>query len=170
MTSVSRLLLNHEQRRARRRRATIPDLASQDRLEWTEPDISAEEQETLRSIHNVVILMMENHSFDNYFGMMTGVEGHQGKATNPNRTGNGRTTVDPYHLPSTRQYPEVPTQSWYASHLQYDGGRCDGFVKSIETTFPRNPHRDVAMGYWTEDDIPFYYQLDVMKKRSAASA
>jgi phospholipase C len=115
--------------------------------------------QALRSIRHVVVLMMENHSFDNYFGMMSGVDGHHGKATNPNRTGNRRTTIDPYHLTSTGQYPQVPTQSWYASHLQYDRGRCDGFVKSIETTFPRSPHRDVAMGYWTEDDIPFYYQF-----------
>jgi phospholipase C len=103
--------------------------------------------------------MMENHSFDNYFAMMSGVDGHRGKATHPNRTGSGRTIVDPYHLPDTRQYPQVPTQSWYASHLQYDRGRCDGFVKSIEATFPRNPHRDMAMGYWTEEDIPFYFQF-----------
>jgi phospholipase C len=159
MSSVSRLLLNHEQRKARRRRATAPDPTADAGAEGNEQDISAEALETLRSIRNVVVLMMENHSFDNYFGMMTGVDGHQGKATHPNRTGSGRTTVDPYHLPDTSQYPQVPTQSWYASHLQYDQGRCDGFVKSIEATFPRNSHRDVAMGYWTDEDIPFYYQF-----------
>ncbi len=103
--------------------------------------------------------MMENHSFDNYFGLMAGVDGHRGKAKNPNRTGSGRRTVDPYHLSSTRQYAHVPTQSWYASHLQYHDGRCDGFVKSIDATLPHSRHRDVAMGSWTEDDIPFYHRF-----------
>lgn len=158
LSLASRLLLKIEQRNALRRQSYMPDPTSESGSKRSGQPISNKQLEELRSIRNVVVLMMENHSFDNYFGVMAGVDGHQGKATHANRTGSGR-TVDPYHLPSSRQYSQVPTQSWYASHLQYGDGRCDGFVKSIENTFPRNPHRDVAMGYWTEEDIPFYYQL-----------
>ena len=41
-----------------------------------------------------------------------------------------------------------PGQNWNASHISYDDGRNDGFVRASGP---------VAMGYWTSDDIPFYY-------------
>jgi hypothetical protein len=90
---------------------------------------SAAERAVLRSIRHVVVLMMENHSFDNYFGFLEGVDGHRGNARNPNRAENGE-IVPALQLRSTKQYPQLPTQSWYASHLQYGEGRCDGFVRS----------------------------------------
>jgi phospholipase C len=52
----------------------------------------------------------------------------------------------------------VPTQSWNASHLQYDEGACTGFVRSIEQTLPGRD-ASVAMTYWEQDDLPFYYGL-----------
>ena len=38
-------------------------------------------------------------------------------------------------------------------------GACDGFVRSIEQTVPGKPMYSVVMRYWTEDDLPFYYDL-----------
>ena len=42
--------------------------------------------------------------------------------------------------------------------LQFDDGRCDGFVTSVEQFVP-GADPAVPMGYWTEQDLPFYYGL-----------
>jgi phospholipase C len=51
--------------------------------------------------------------------------------------------------------PRSPTQSWNASHIQWNDGRCDGFVRSVEITRPK-ADATVPMRYWTEADLPFY--------------
>jgi phospholipase C len=112
-------------------------------------------------IRHIVILMMENHSFDNYFGTLGIGDGltrePDGSWGPANEELNG-TVVRPYHFPSTIQHGGVPTQSWYASHIQYADGANDGFVRSIERTIPGGDPR-VAMGYWNEEDLPFYASL-----------
>jgi phospholipase C len=119
----------------------------------------------LPQIRHIVVLMMENHSYDNYLGMLTGrgdglALGTDGApaATNPGGDGS---QVRAHHLASTVQVPRVPTQSWHASHLQWDGGRNDGFVRSVVDTVAGVPVADAAipMGYWTERDLPFYHGL-----------
>ncbi len=107
-------------------------------------------------IRHVVILMMENHSFDNYLGTL----GHgDGLPDSPpgNRSSSGR-VVTPFRLSSPRQPEGVPSQSWEASHLQFGDGTNDGFVSAIEKL---SPDADFAlgMGYWTEEDLPFYAGL-----------
>ena len=61
-------------------------------------------------------------------------------------------------MSSTVQVANDPTQTWHASHLQYDDGACDGFASSVAETVP-GADPGVPMGYWTERDLPFYYGL-----------
>jgi len=119
----------------------------------------------LPQIRHIVVLMMENHSYDNYLGMLAGrgeglAQGPAGApaAANPRADGS---TVGAHRLAATTQVAHVPTQSWHASHLQWNGGRCDGFVHSVEATVPGATAADAAvpMGYWTEEDLPFYHGL-----------
>jgi phospholipase C len=119
----------------------------------------------LPQIKHIVVLMMENHSYDNYFGMLAGRgEGFElgpdgaPAAANPRADGSG---VRAHHLASTAQVPHVPIQSWHAAHLQWGGGRNDGFVRSVQAIMPSAAAADaeLAMGYWTERDLPFYYGL-----------
>jgi phospholipase C len=141
-------------RRTRRRGPLRPETLPR-------PDLPAG-TDLIPEIKHIVVLMMENHSYDNYLGMLTGRgEGFPlGPAgapdvTNP-RSGGG--PVPAHHLASTVQEPDVPTQSWHASHLQRSAGACDGFVTSAQALLPgRDP--TVPMGYWTEQDLPFYYGL-----------
>jgi phospholipase C len=116
----------------------------------------------LPKIEHIVILMMENHSYDNYLGMLTGRGDGlpldaRGMPTPENPAGDG-TPVRMRHFEGTRQKQYVPCQSWNASHIQWDGGTNTGFVRSIEQT---QPGRDasVAMTYWNQDDLPFYHGL-----------
>jgi phospholipase C len=126
------------------------------------PDLAAG-TDTLAQIEHIVVLMMENHSYDNYLGMLAGHGDTlpldaQGRPTPTNPDQAGR-AVPMLHFPSTVQHKFVPTQSWHASHIQYAGGACDGFVRSVEQTEPAGVDATVPMGYWTEADIPFYYGL-----------
>jgi phospholipase C len=116
----------------------------------------------LPEIKHIVVLMMENHSYDNYLGMLRGrgegfTLGPDGEpeVSNPGTDGD---LVRAHHLPSTVQHLKAPSQSWHASHLQWRHGTCQGFVASTETVLP-GADAAVSMGYWTEDDLPFYYGL-----------
>jgi phospholipase C len=82
--------------------------------------------------------------------------------------GTGGEPVRSHHLSSTVQLPQVPSQSWHASHHQWGEGKCDGFVTSTQTVVSVGDAASVAadadaaaagMGYWAEDDLPFYYGL-----------
>jgi phospholipase C len=118
--------------------------------------------DTLGQIDHVVILMMENHSYDNYLGMLDGHGdgfplGANGQPA-PVNPATGGTDVPLRHFHGTKQDEHVPTQSWNASHIQFDGGSCQGFVRSVEQTLP-GLDATVPMSYWTEADLPFYYGL-----------
>ena len=126
----------------------------------------------LPQIRHIVVLMMENHSYDNYLGMLQGRGegfplGADGEPEISN-LGTGGEYVRAHHLPSTIQRPQVPSQSWHATHFQWGDGKCDGFVTSTQTVVAATDAADAAvgagaaaagMGYWTEDDLPFYYGL-----------
>ncbi len=110
--------------------------------------------DTLPQIDHIVVLMMENHSYDSYLGALRcGADGFRfgrdGKPVNANPDGNGN-LIRSFHMPSTCQLSGVPGQDWNRSHTSWDGGRNDGFVKASTA---------IAMGYWDETDIPFYYGL-----------
>ena len=53
-------------------------------------------------------------------------------------------------MPSTCQLDQEPNNSWNESLIAQNGGKNDGFVLGSGP---------VAMGYWTGDDLPFYYGL-----------
>ncbi len=118
----------------------------------------------LPQIEHIVVLMMENHSYDNYFGMLRGhgagfplgADGEP-EVSNP---GTGGESVRAHHLSSTDQHPQVPSQSWHACHIQWDDGTCQGFVASTQKVVPdADSNAALGMGYWSEDDLPFYYGL-----------
>jgi phospholipase C len=126
----------------------------------------------LPQIKHIVVLMMENHSYDNYLGMLPGRgEGFGDGEPAPANSGPDGEAVRAFHLPSTVQHKGVPSQSWAASREQWGEGKCDGFIASAQTVQAQaragtGEEADMApqaaraaMGYWTQDDLPFYYGL-----------
>lgn len=115
----------------------------------------------LPEVRHIVVLMMENHSFDNYLGTLGRGDGlptdEHGVVSASNPTAGGRPALAT-HLRSTTQKVGVPTQSWEAAHRQWDGGTNAGFARTVETWSP-DADPALAMGYWTEDDLPFYHGL-----------
>jgi phospholipase C len=125
------------------------------------PDLPAG-SDLLPQIKHIVVLMMENHSYDNYLGMLAGRgEGFprdaNGKPAVSNPGADGA-AVPAHHLPATAQQPLVPSQSWHGSHLQWGAGECNGFVSATQALLP-GKDASLGMGYWTERDLPFYYGL-----------
>ncbi len=107
---------------------------------------------------HIVVVMMENHSFDNLLGALArsgqpkahGLHiDHRGIARNQNPGPEG--PVHSFPIGTTAQGSSV-SQSWNATHEQIDGGRMDGFVRSVGgATQP--------MGYWTDAVLPFAYSF-----------
>jgi phospholipase C len=109
----------------------------------------------LPEVRHIVVLMMENHSFDNYLGHLGRGDGLPAGTSNPSADG---TDVPAAHLVSTCQFTGLPTQSWDASHWQWAKGENSGFVTAVEHFTPGGDPRQ-AMGYWTGADLPFYDSL-----------
>src|SRR5947209_7099846 len=87
---------------------------------------------------HIVVVMMENHSFDNLLGDLGRTRRHEvkalsfseDKATNSNPgVGGLPAQVLAYPLTTTAQATNI-TQSWRATHEQIDGGAMDGFVRT----------------------------------------
>ena len=108
-------------------------------------------------VDRLVVVMLETHSFDNYLGMLPhrgrpAADGFRldagGRIAHTNPTAGG--VIRSFRMPSLCQMESEPNQSWPATHRAVAGGTMQGFVAASG---------DVAMGYWDQPDIPFYYSL-----------
>ena len=107
------------------------------------------------SVKHVVILEMENRSFDSFFGTYPGVNGIPSNVTcNPDPQ-SGQ-CIYPYHDTSTINYGGP--HGVRATRVDLDGGALDGFVKAAEQKNNLDPDPDEVMGYHTCAEIPTYCQ------------
>jgi phospholipase C len=114
---------------------------------------------SMPEIRHIVVVMMENHSFDNILGMaghripaLRGLDGltvRGGRLRDFNRDPSGR-RVFAQHAATPCQLHAKPRQDWNASHLSFDGGRNDGFVRASGND---------AMWFWDQRDLPATYSL-----------
>ncbi|MFN8019628.1 MAG: alkaline phosphatase family protein [Acidimicrobiales bacterium] len=99
-----------------------------------------------------MIYMQENHSYDNYFGMLPRGDGFtldgQGKPTNSNPNANGD-PVTVFHQESTCNVI-TGDHGWNGTHRSWNGGAMDGFAKASG---------DHVMGYYDDSNLPFYWDL-----------
>jgi phospholipase C len=120
--------------------------------------------DTIPQVEHIVVLMMENHSYDNRHGMLfrPGADGFRigrnGLPTAANPYPNGQ-VQHAFRMPTTCQLSAQPSQEWTASHNAYDNGRMDGFVSTPIDPLTTEIVGGVAMGYWQAEDQPFYYSL-----------
>jgi phospholipase C len=115
----------------------------------------------LPQIRHVVVVMMENHSFDQHLGTLGRGDGlpvdEHGVPTSTNPKADG-TPVRSHRAATTFQQDGVPTQSWEAVHEQWAGGDLDGFVRSAAAAVP-GADGAVAMARYGPEDLPFYASL-----------
>ena len=111
----------------------------------------------------ITIFVQENRSFNDYFGMLgqyrvslglpNNIDGIDPNAALPNTQG---VLVHPYHYQTV--CTENLSPSWNESHTDVDGGKMDNFLKmtkSVPSTI--DPTGTRAMGFYTEADLPSYY-------------
>jgi phospholipase C len=100
-------------------------------------------------IEHIVVVMMENRSFDHFLGWLPGADGKQA----------GLTYVDRYGVPhgthrltafSSCGYAD-PDHSYEGGRIELNGGRCDGWLKAGEND-------ELAVGYYTQADLGFLGQ------------
>lgn len=98
-------------------------------------------------VDTIVVLMMENRSFDHYLGWMPNADGRQAGLQYTDKSGVVHATR---RLAPDFQgcgHPD-PDHSWDGGRTQLDGGRCDGFLRSGSN--------DVfAISYYAEGDLGF---------------
>ncbi|MGI8727146.1 MAG: alkaline phosphatase family protein, partial [Solirubrobacterales bacterium] len=102
-------------------------------------------------IDTFVVLMMENRSFDHYFGWRDDADGRNTGLSFPDPEGN---PVSTYHLAPDFQgcaHPD-PAHGWDSGRHQFGDGRLDGFVQGNEEGTGSD---EFAAGYYLKDDVPF---------------
>jgi phospholipase C len=110
------------------------------------------------TIDTVVILMMENRSFDHYFGSYSLDEGRAD--VDGLQPGMGNPDADGVHIPvfpMTAQCLEDPPHGWSSSRRQFNEGSNDGFVVAHDDG--RSATAREAVGYYRRADLPILYAL-----------
>jgi len=97
-------------------------------------------------IDHIVVVVMENRSFDHMLGWVPHADGRQAGLRYRDDSGHAHST---HHLATSHGcgYGD-PGHSHTAGLIQLNHGRCDGFR--------RHGNDDLALGYYTRDDLPFY--------------
>ncbi len=94
----------------------------------------------------VVVLMMENRSFDHFLGWLPGANGKQAGLSYADAAGTMQAT---HPLADFQNCDSLdPKHDWQSVAKQYNGGACDGFLRTqpVGDTFP--------IGYYTGTDLP----------------
>jgi phospholipase C len=102
-------------------------------------------------LDTVVVLMMENRSFDHYFGWHEHADGKQAGLSYPDPDGN---QVATHRLRADFQGCDFrdPDHSWDGGRFQYNRGEMDGFVKGNAEGTGSDSY---AAGYYLRRDLPF---------------
>jgi phospholipase C len=134
----------------------------------------------LAGIDHIVVLMMENRSFDHLLGYLSlpvgeggrgraDVDGLTGPETNVNLIGDSRYSI--HHLDRTKFAGELedPDHSGNSVTEQIADGRMDGFAANFQrisharaaamTPPGVEPDPGLVMGYYTAADVPVYDHL-----------
>lgn len=101
-------------------------------------------------IDHIVLVTMENRSFDHFLGWLPGGNGMQAGLSYIDTAGN---TYSTYHLTDYQGCGHAdPDHSYTGGRIEYDGGKCDGFLQTSPPgdTFP--------IGYYTQPDLAFLGQ------------
>jgi phospholipase C len=100
-------------------------------------------------IDHIVVVMMENRSFDHLLGWMPGADGKQA----------GMGYVDRYGIPHATHHLTTyqgcaspdPDHSYEGGRIELNGGKCDGWLKAGEND-------EFAIGYYDSSDLDFWRQ------------
>jgi phospholipase C len=97
-------------------------------------------------LDHIVMVCMENRSFDHYFGWLPRADGANAGLRYRDSDGNVHLT---HHMADRTGcgYTD-PNHSYEGGRIQFNKGKCDGFRK--------DPNDDFALGYYLEEDLPLF--------------
>ena len=101
----------------------------------------------LSGIEHVIVVMMENRSFDHFLGWVPGADGRQMTAY-PDRQGVAQPTAPLAPDYQGCSHPD-PDHTYAGGRMEYNGGLCDGWLRT-------GNNDSYAIGYYTQADLPFY--------------
>jgi phospholipase C len=102
-------------------------------------------------IEHIVVVMMENRSFDHLLGWLPNADGRQEGLTYVDGAGTPHGTF-PLAPDFTGCAHPDPDHSYTGGRAQFDDGAMDGFLRSGDND-------EYAIGFYVEEDRPFYGAL-----------
>jgi len=95
-------------------------------------------------IEHVVLVMMENRSFDHFLGWLPGANARQVGLSYPDFTGQLQPT---HHLTDFQGCAfQDPDHSYEGGRIEYDDGKCDGWLRVNDV---------YSIGYYRQGDLAF---------------
>jgi phospholipase C len=125
----------------------------------------------LGAIEHIVFLMMENRSYDHYFGAYPRGRGFDDHPKNSfgafAQPYPGGTTLNPpgvlfpFHLLQSagEECTDDLTHDWGPQHLCWNGGKMNAFVSTHTSSTYEGADGTMTMGYYLREDLPFYWAL-----------
>ena len=95
-------------------------------------------------IEHIVVVMMENRSFDHFLGWLPGAIGEQGGLI---YDGNGTYSLGAQGDYQGCGHPD-PDHSYDGARVEYDNGKCDGWLRAGQNDL-------YAIGYYEQRDLAF---------------
>ncbi len=111
-------------------------------------------KDLLSAIDTIVVLCMENRSFDHYLGARSLIEGRPVdglRADMKNVAASGR---EFFVNPMRTFAGQDPPHGWASCHRQWNDGAMDGFVREMGET-----GADEVMGYYVREQVPVLWGL-----------
>jgi phospholipase C len=132
--------------------------------------IDPEPGSTCLNAEHIVILMQENRSFDHLYGTLRGVRGYNDPRAMTLPGGNPvwlqASASGDVHPPfrfdirnSSATWLGSLPHGWTDSGEARNGGRHDRWIPAKAASDPNYAHLPLTMGYYTREDLPFYYAL-----------
>jgi len=98
-------------------------------------------------IEHVVVVTMENRSFDHFLGWLPGANGKQGGLTYVDNAGVAHSTMPLAPDYQGCGHPD-PDHSYEGARVEYDNGACDGWLRA-------GSNDEFSIGYYVQNDLPF---------------
>jgi phospholipase C len=125
---------------------------------------------TYMDAEHIVILMQENRSFDHCFGTLKGVRGFNDPRAidlpNKNKvwmqSNKKGETYAPFRLDIKRTkstWMDSLPHSWKNQVNARNDGKFDQWLENKRNSIPAYSDMPLTLGYYTREDIPFYYSL-----------
>lgn len=113
-------------------------------------DKDKDKKASLKDVQHIVVVMMENRSFDHFLGWLPGANGRQSGLTYVDQAGAGHPTHPLAPDYQGCEHPD-PDHSHTGGLIEFNKGKCDGWLRAGNNDL-------YSIGYYSQSDLPFLGQ------------